>query len=169
MRENGGKDDSKWPPLVLWPYSAEKIFLIRVCRGLRELVGARPLHLLTQTAPPLKSPTGAFIAAQPRPAPNAAFTSGVVTGNIRCTLYRPRSLCQRPSPLSQRPSPLSQQPSPLRHGLRRATSPKGRGSGETAHFALEPETLPQPLKPSPLGDRFPPAGGSLQLSRTLCT
>ena len=43
-----------------------------------ELVGARPLHLLTQTAPPLKSPTGAFIAAQPRPTPNAAFTSGVV-------------------------------------------------------------------------------------------
>ena len=29
-----------------------------------ELFGARPLHLLTQTVPPLKSPTGAFIAAQ---------------------------------------------------------------------------------------------------------
>ena len=28
-----------------------------------ELVGARPLHLLLQTALPLKSPTGAFIAA----------------------------------------------------------------------------------------------------------
>ena len=27
-----------------------------------ELVGARPLHLLSQTALPLKSPTGAFIA-----------------------------------------------------------------------------------------------------------
>ena len=27
-----------------------------------ELVGATPLHLLTQTALPLKSPTGAFIA-----------------------------------------------------------------------------------------------------------
>ena len=27
-----------------------------------ELVGAKPLHLLTQTALPLKSPTGAFIA-----------------------------------------------------------------------------------------------------------
>ena len=26
-----------------------------------ELVGAKPLHLLTQTALPLKSPTGAFI------------------------------------------------------------------------------------------------------------
>ena len=31
---------------------------------------------------------------------------------------------------------------PLRHGLRRATSPKGRGSGETAHFAVQPETIP---------------------------
>ena len=27
-----------------------------------ELVGARPLHLLSQTVLPLKSPTGAFIA-----------------------------------------------------------------------------------------------------------
>ena len=31
-----------------------------------ELVGAKPLHLLTQTALPLKSPTGAFITAQTR-------------------------------------------------------------------------------------------------------
>ena len=31
--------------------------------GQRSLVGARPLHLLSQTALPLKSPTGAFIAA----------------------------------------------------------------------------------------------------------
>ena len=29
-----------------------------------ELVGAKPLHLLTQTVPSLKSPTGAFIASQ---------------------------------------------------------------------------------------------------------
>ena len=29
-----------------------------------ELVGARPLHLLSKTVPSLKSPTGAFIAAQ---------------------------------------------------------------------------------------------------------
>ena len=59
---------------------------------------------------------------------------------------------------------LRQRPSPLRHGLRRATTPKGRGSGETAHFALEPETLPQPLKPSPLGDRFPPRRGKMSRS-----
>ena len=31
-----------------------------------ELVGATSLHLLSQTALPLKSPTGAFIAAQTR-------------------------------------------------------------------------------------------------------
>ena len=31
--------------------------------GQRSLVGATPLHLLSQTALPLKSPTGAFIAS----------------------------------------------------------------------------------------------------------
>ena len=38
------------------------------------LVGARPLHLLSQTALPLKSPTGAFIAALRKrgPTPNPA-------------------------------------------------------------------------------------------------
>ena len=39
-------------------------------------------------------------------------------------------------------APAGQHPRPLRHGLRRATSPKGRGSGETAHFAVQPETIP---------------------------
>ena len=41
-----------------------------------ELVGTKPLHLLTQTALPLKSPTGAFIAALRSAnavAPNAKF------------------------------------------------------------------------------------------------
>ena len=41
-----------------------------------ELVGAKPLHLLTQTALPLKSPTGAFIAAQTRTFQNPFFTEG---------------------------------------------------------------------------------------------
>ena len=40
------------------------------------LVGATPLHLLSQTALPLKSPTGAFIAAQTRAAPNAFSPEG---------------------------------------------------------------------------------------------
>ncbi|RCH46340.1 hypothetical protein C7K05_07040 [Faecalibacterium prausnitzii] len=39
-----------------------------------ELVGAKPLHLLAQTALPLKSPTGAFIAAQTRTFQNPFFT-----------------------------------------------------------------------------------------------
>ena len=34
--------------------------------GQRSLVGAKPLHLLTQTVRSLKSPTGAFVAAQTR-------------------------------------------------------------------------------------------------------
>ena len=41
-----------------------------------ELVGAKPLHLLAQTTLPLKSPTGAFIAAQTRAAPNAFSPEG---------------------------------------------------------------------------------------------
>ena len=42
-----------------------------------ELVGARPLHLLSQTVLPLKSPTGAFIAALRKrgPTPNPAHGS----------------------------------------------------------------------------------------------
>ena len=50
-----------------------------------ELVGAKPLHLLTQTALPLKSPTGAFIAAQTRAFQNPFFTGGVVEENGRCS------------------------------------------------------------------------------------
>ena len=46
-----------------WAYSAEELFKIRNSGKSAELVGAKPLHLLTQTALPLKSPTGAFIAA----------------------------------------------------------------------------------------------------------
>ena len=50
-----------------------------------ELVGAKPLHLLAQTALPLKSPTGAFIAAQTRIFQNCLLTGGVATANgISC-------------------------------------------------------------------------------------
>ena len=45
--------------------SATPLVKTRLSRS-AELVGAKPLHLLTQTALPLKSPTGAFIAAQTR-------------------------------------------------------------------------------------------------------
>ena len=56
------------------------IYISRLSRP-AELVGAKPLHLLAQTALPLKSPTGAFIAAQTRAAPNAFSQKGVVKEN----------------------------------------------------------------------------------------
>ena len=34
-RAAGRFDDLEWPPRALWPYSAEKYFKFRVCRGLR--------------------------------------------------------------------------------------------------------------------------------------
>ena len=57
--------------------SAEKLFIICKSGKSAELVGAKPLHLLTQTALPLKSPTGAFIATQTRIFPIYFFTGGV--------------------------------------------------------------------------------------------
>ena len=56
------------------------------------LVGAKPLHLLSQTALPLESPTGAFIAAQPRPcwgvpSPNPAPASHRWCENAACLFY----------------------------------------------------------------------------------
>ena len=48
---------------------------------LRSLSGFRPLHLLTQTALPLESPTGAFIVAQPRDAPNTFSREGPLRRN----------------------------------------------------------------------------------------
>ena len=51
-----------------------KLFLFRGSGKSAELVGAKPLHLLMQTALPLKSPTGAFIAAQTRTFLNHFFT-----------------------------------------------------------------------------------------------
>ena len=50
-----------------------------------ELVGAKPLHLLTQTALPLESPTGAFIATQTRIFQNCLFTGGGVTESSICS------------------------------------------------------------------------------------
>ena len=50
--------------------------IFRVSGKSAELVGAKPLHLLTQTALPLESPTGAFIAAQTRTIPNPFSQEG---------------------------------------------------------------------------------------------
>ena len=73
-------------------------FALRIISGIRffirdsekpaELVGAKPLHLLMQTALPLKSPTGAFIAAQTRAFLNPLFTGGGVTVNCICNSNR---------------------------------------------------------------------------------
>ena len=56
------------------------------------LVGATPLHLLSQTALPLKSPTGAFIAALRKrgPAPNPAK---IVCGKREVVVLANRNLC----------------------------------------------------------------------------
>ena len=44
------------------PFTVRTPFVKMRLERSAELVGAKPLHLLTQTALPLKSPTGAFIA-----------------------------------------------------------------------------------------------------------
>ena len=66
-----------------------------------ELVGAKPLHLLTQTALPLKSPTGAFIATQTRIFQNCLFTGGVVEENGICNAAFYESAALRACPLSR--------------------------------------------------------------------
>ena len=53
------------PEIMLWLMSVNLWFRISSFTDTcMELVGAKPLHLLTQTVPSLKSPTGAFIASQ---------------------------------------------------------------------------------------------------------
>ena len=47
------------------------------------LVGAKPLHLLSQTALPLESPTGAFIASQPWPFPKPCSSVALVSAQKR--------------------------------------------------------------------------------------
>ena len=51
-----------------------------------ELVGAKPLHLLTQTALPLKSPTGAFIAA--------LRSANAVAPNAKFKIFFPLNMCR---------------------------------------------------------------------------
>ena len=47
------------------------------------LVGATPLHLLSQTALPLESPNGAFIASQPWPFPKPCSSIALVSAQKR--------------------------------------------------------------------------------------
>ena len=51
------------------------------------LVGAKPLHLLSQTALPLESPTGAFIASQPWPFPKPCFSFAPLVRKRRVFLH----------------------------------------------------------------------------------
>ena len=53
------------------------------------LVGAKPLHLLSQTALPLESPTGAFIASQPWPFPKPCSSFAPLVRMRRVALHSP--------------------------------------------------------------------------------
>ena len=69
------------------------IIFIFVFGAASTLVRAKPFHLLSQTARLLESPTGAFIAAQPRSFRSYFFTGKVVTGNgmLLLSAYRRRA------------------------------------------------------------------------------
>ena len=62
------------------------VIIICISANPAELVRAKPLHLLTQTALPLKSPTGAFIAAQTRSWLKYFFTGRVAETTCICCL-----------------------------------------------------------------------------------
>ena len=68
------------PSATLWEYLAEMLFLFFVFVAASTLVGAKPFHLLMQTARLLESPTGAFIAAQPQGRSKHIFTKKAETG-----------------------------------------------------------------------------------------
>ena len=72
------------------------MILIWISAKPAELIGAKPLHLLTQTALPLKSLTGAFIAAQTRSWLKCFFTGGVVAVNCICNSDRPLTIAAPP-------------------------------------------------------------------------
>ena len=93
------RDDLEWPPLVLWPCSAEELFYI---------------SRLSRSAERSKR----------------IFTGGVVEGNGSCRAC-----------FLRKQSRGGQQARPLRHGLRRATSPKGRGLGIAAKLPVELQSV----------------------------
>ena len=78
-----GKGESKYRP-VATNFQCLKMFRHMVCHLLGQaLVGAKPLHLLSQTALPLESPTGAFIASQPWPFPKPCSSIALVSAQKR--------------------------------------------------------------------------------------
>ena len=68
------------PSATLWAYLAEMLFLFFVFVAASTLVGAKPFHLLMQTAHLLESPAAAFIAAQPQGRSKHIFTKKAETG-----------------------------------------------------------------------------------------
>ena len=120
-------DDLECAPRSLCAYSAEELFKIRNSGKSAELVGAKPLHLLTQTALPLESPTGAFIATQTRIFQNCLFTGGVVTESSICSA----AFCESAA-LREKDSPSQSSPVGL------ASSPKGRALGTAEKFPAKP-------------------------------
>ena len=68
------------PSATLWAYLAEMLFLFFVFVAASTLVGAKPFHLLMQTAHLLESLAAAFIAAQPQGRSKHIFTKKAETG-----------------------------------------------------------------------------------------
>ena len=101
---------------LLCAYSAEELFKIRNSGKSAELVGAKPLHLLTQTALPLKSPTGAFIATQTRIFQICLFTGGFGTNSLS------QNLTVLPAPSEREPLAL---PETLRFSQKLSRHAKG--------------------------------------------
>ena len=95
------------PSATLWAYLAEMLFLFFVFVAASTLVGAKPFHLLMQTAHLLESPAAAFIAAQPQGRSKHIFTGGGVTANGICCRWLPageRTLSGASRQLSRRES-----------------------------------------------------------------
>ena len=69
-----GKGESKYRP-VATNSMLEKLLSTQSSLLGQALVGTKPLHLLSQTALPLESPTGAFMLRNRGPSPNPALAS----------------------------------------------------------------------------------------------
>ena len=144
MRENGGRDDSKWPPLALWPYSAEKIFLIRVCRGLRAAPNAaftsgvvdrkHWMHTLpTSPSPSASSPSQSpAVTAPPKGSP---WHSGKVSGLSATCPVLPRGVF----PANGRAHSVSGLD--LSASLRSAALPKGEPLAVHATFPAQVQSV----------------------------
>ena len=141
--------------VALCAYSAERIFLFRVCRALRSAPNAIFTGGVTPSganapAPPrgslwvlpeaLSLPLKAvpLRADFPRPGEDVAQRQkgecGIAAGDDGRGNHWQRCFLRKRGAAGGRARPL-------RHGLRRATSPKGRGKGTAGSFLIAPKTL----------------------------